>query len=445
MKRVYRGPLQDKSIVGWVIVATLMLGFLLTLKATDRTPLIPYAQYLVFFAQVLVMGCGLVLFVAKYKFHLCSGWSIYVWITLFLLWTLAIGSGLWSHAPELSIQRAIITFLPSLLLLIMVFVDDRPLSTFSSVAFCVVTVLSFLAFLSIVLYFFGNTSWRSEFRIQELCIGPLCVSQRVYGIQPFLRASSLFGNPNSFAGMLFFAVPLVLFLRSSGRISRFSFIAISSILACGLLLTMSRAGIGAAVVAASVYIFLSTRTILKRSVLLALFMVFSLALMLVFADSQVRGLDTRLSSDLNERGDAWVPLVESFFQSPLLGRGFGVSTEAILEQSAIDFGGHNAHLQLLSELGLAGYTIFILCFTIPMFVLIFKVDFRGDHSERVQAFTACLAILSAVLLHQVVEGSLLRFSFLTQFWFFIVGSMVRLGHLGTTANLPAAIRVDGAA
>lgn len=415
------------SSIGWIIIFLLLANFfLMELKTPARSFLFPFGPYISFLIQVGVLFLTIFMFSREFRIDFCSGWFFALMISMLGLFSLSLMSGIWSRHPTLTLARAVITFLPVFLIFFVLFADQRPLDLFVKFSYFFVVVVFFLSLISVVLYFFGALI-EKPIKIQQICMGPTCISQRVYGREPFLRASSLFGNPNSFAGVLIFATPLLIFLKRIYFFTTKEFFLYGSVIFFGLLITFSRTGFTVVFLSSLIYLFFSMKKTYSRvlffvlSLLLVFFILMGVVVLQDFYDSE------RFVFDLNDRDNAWLPLVESVRNNFLLGVGFGVSSESILSVQGVEISGHNAHLQLLSELGMLGYIGFTF-FWLPAFLMVLVKLLRDRLEKNIrEILSVSSAIVISVMIHQMFEGSLLRYSYLTILWFFIFFLMVRVG------------------
>ena len=138
---------------------------------------------------------------------------------------------------------------------------------------------------------------------------------------------SLTGNPNSLASWL------MITLNNCGtvvanRLSRFKFILLFGVQVIALLLTFSRAGIGATIIIMGLLYVLSARKRsrqLRRTAVLFLLLFVSVFILNYLVELSP-ALKNRLMVGLNERGPAWYLAWNEFIQRPLTGVGLAFLT-----------------------------------------------------------------------------------------------------------------------
>ena len=399
---------------------------LLNLRTPDRDYFLAHAPYIMFLLQV-----GLPFLILPYmKLNIHKTYNVIkiIMIVLFLLMLYSFLSSLWSEFPELVLKRTLIIYLPLFLIGFLTWCDPEPLLTYVKVARGIVFFVITLSVIGILLYFFGSLNSQ----VQSFYIGPITIAQRVYGDTPILRISSLLGNPNTLAMWLLLSLPLTLYLIHIRKIGRFLGEAGFFIQFLALLLTFSRTGIGATLIALISYYLLAPNIArkLKRIFLVALITI------VVFCSIFILGVvqfDTkRFSFDLNDRDKAWSLIIHEFWENPLFGTGFGVSNEVILNPSGINVSSpHNAYLHTLVEIGLLGYCLFFLIWFIPLVYYISKFRHVGDKEKR-YTLDVCASLLIAFCVHQFFESHILRYSFHNLYWYYLIFLLVHPSLYETT-------------
>lgn len=416
--------------VGNVIFLILLGTALLNLQTPTREYLVLYAPYLMLMLQV---GLPMMLF-PRLRLCLDKVYNnvMFVFVLLYLLFLFSLLSGFWGNLPGLVLQRSLMIYIPVLLIGLMVWADPKPLVTFVKIARGLVFFASTLAAIGILLYFFGSEVQIEGTRVQTLSLGPITLAQSVSGISPLLRISSLMGNPNTLAMWLLLSLPLTLYLIHIRKIGKWLGKITLVLQFIALVLTFSRAGIGATLLALAAYYYLSAPYFaikLKR-------FLFGLAVAGVVAGGIfMLGLDKldsqRFSIDLNRRDEAWDLLINAFKESPFLGVGFGLSYESVLEPYGLEITSHNAHLHILSEIGILGYCLFLILWLFPLRKSL--IEFR-DVLVKEQRFTLIVgaSLLVSLFAHQFFESSLLRYGFHTLFWGYLLFVVVHPRMKGVT-------------
>jgi len=399
------------------IILILFGTALLSLRTPARDYLIPLAPYLQLGLQVGVFV--LCIPFVRIKMQSQNFWFLIVFLALFVV---ALSSSFWSSFPDLVFRRTLMILSTSLIIAVLAFADKHPQATFTRLAKALALFGAVISLFGLVAYFWGKLELTDFGRVQSLVIGPFKISQRVYGSAPFLRISSLFGNPNTLAAWLLVTLTMTIYLLlNSSRRATWGLLAV--IQGSALILTFSRAGISATLVSLVLlwYFSGSKHRSRKRRTFILGFLVLSLVSVLVLHPFRLPQSE-RLSVDLNLRELAWAPLWASIRNNPMLGVGFGVSYEAILEPEGLEFGAHNAFLAIMSELGLPGFSLFLLLWLIPIWYARRKLQFAPSPTRLVLA--TCLAISLALIPHQAFEGSILRYGFHTLLWVYLLCLMV---------------------
>lgn len=250
-------------------------------------------------------------------------------------------------------------------------------------------------------------------RKDELVILGIKAAQCTLGPPTSLRMCSLTGNPNTFAMLLIFAVISVIYLRTQKKIRSLSAILLIALLGYGHVLALSRTGIVATLFGAVTIILLQWIKSPPRS--LQVLTAITLVIIGAIGVIQVTG-DTRLlSAGLSGRAEIWDSLLDSIRANMWVGRGFGISSEAILYEAGQNLSGHNLYLVLLSEVGLPASLMFVGFYFISILFAIKKM--RSGQPEMLLVAT----FLAAFLVHQIAEVHVLRFSSMNALFFIIAG------------------------
>jgi hypothetical protein len=341
-----------------------------------------------------------------------------------VIWTLtalvATSTVFWSPLPGLTLQRVLLVFVAGVVLVHLVSADRQPARTLQWMARGLVALAAILGVIGIGLLAVGQIRWTSDGIVQSFDLGVVTVGQRLVGAPPFLRITSLAGNPNGLATWLVFGLIMLPIAMPSRRRRHWRLILGLPIVAA-LVLTMSRTGLAAAVLGAIIFQTVSRGlrwSTFAPLALGALILTASLALILDQVGLDVTTTD-RVTLSLSDREAAWRPLTEAWQQRPWTGQGFGVGYEALLQERGLHFGAHSGHLALLAEFGLLGYA--------GVLVLWIMAAFRGLAATNVgrmprEAGAACLAVLAAYFVQQFFEASLLRFTFASFFWLYSVAA-----------------------
>ncbi|MGG1557881.1 O-antigen ligase family protein [Geobacillus thermoleovorans] len=355
--------------------------------------------------------------------------DINIFLLLFFYWCLF--TSFWSEYPLETLLRVIIIFIPSFIIIILVSNEKQKIKLFIKLARVFVICFSILAGIGLLLRIFGNILYINGQRIEVITLGPISISQQLLGIPPFFRITSLTDNPNTLAMWMAFSLTLCVFLYYVGKLSFKLFFFNFILQLSALLLTISRAGIATAIISL-LLIYLMTK---RRKIIYIIFilLVSIILISIIMSNKNLLILSNysqlRLSTDLNSRQDAWMPLVEYISNNPFLGTGFGVSFEAILQKKGLEIAAHNVYLIIFSETGLLGGSIFLLFWIYSIIISLFLYknsrSFRLSKEEHFSVLV-CFAFLVALLFHQFFEGKIMRLDFMHFIWIYLISHVSSL-------------------
>jgi hypothetical protein len=399
----------------------LMCMPVLSLQIPAKLYLEPYVPFLTLGLQICIPFITIINTRIKPSGDFSHLYPLFSILLALFFWS--IFSGLWSMFPSLVIQRSLLVWVPLLLLILVVWSDPNPIDSFRKISLGWVAFVFLLSIIAVFLFFFGTLIIQEDYSVQQFTLGPLTLAQCVMGIPP-LRVCSLTSNPNVFASWILFAVPLTLYLRNIKQLNRFVAAIVTLFLLVALLLTMSRTGIIITLMSIATYFFFSTTNINYRVFRFLLILIILISIAIGASQLSVLKSDfvlesERFSLDLNSRDIITSILVDSLIKNSILfGVGFGVASEAVLQPAGMEFSSHNAHLQLLVETGLIGYSLFFVAYLSGLFSAIRALRlFKGDLRFLLSAL---VSIQFTLFFHQVFEGSFLRYDFSTLFWGYIL-------------------------
>lgn len=400
------------KIPGRILSFTLFLFAILSTKATNREPLIPYSEYF----QIAALSAPTLLFLIFLKPAINRFGKIILFLLFFTL-ILSLHSATLSDYQSVSIRRIALVFISTFTIFIFTVSDKTPEKTFLKNSWLLAIFGSLTSTYGLTLYLFGSVASYENYTIQQISLILTNLEQRVYG--PNLRISSLFGNPNTFAAILMVTIT---FSYAASLLSRRRKIAWVLILIqiFALLLTSSRTGIATTLLSllSAWYISKDSRGRTKAQAFLTL-IAFVLVSSLIFAfNSSYLDVSSKIGAPdlLSERNLAWALLISSIIQSPFYGVGFGVSDESILYPGGLDFGAHNIYLALFAEIGIFG----LLTVLVLWIAGVAYGYFITKHAERELRVIVGVStsFLFALLIHQIFEAGVLRFSFTSLLWIY---------------------------
>ena len=361
-----------------------------------------YAYAFVLFALTFIF-----VFFRKKDFNIRESELSY-WILLVVFFGYLLLTAFVSKDMLLTVSRVAINFLP-LFAFALVYSQSDTNNTVRLLMNAIVAITLFSFGFLIILHFFGSRSFINDVGWIN-SIGPFYQNQ--FGLKPFYRYSSIFSNPNILAMWMLFTVTAYEFTRFKYDKKRSYWMYIIYLLL--LYFAFSRAGMLSVIIFYSVLIFLlsskKTKSIMLVSTGLAGFAAVLLYLGL-FSGISSGGGEERLSFSLNARDVAWSALFKSIAANPLVGIGFGVSSESILQPTGLSFSAHNVHLQMLSEIGIIGYVLFVIIYFYPVVV-------SSTRKQQSKSDLVLISFLIAFFIHQSFENTLFRGGLPHLLWFF---------------------------
>ncbi|MBW7643020.1 O-antigen ligase family protein [Geobacillus thermoleovorans] len=322
--------------------------------------------------------------------------------------------------------RVFMIYLPSFILLILVSTDKDKVKTFLAITKIFCTFLSIISGIGLTLRLFASTQYLGGKWIGKLTFGPFSIYQELYGIPPFLRITSITNNPNTLALWLVFSITFCVLLYRIGKFSFKAFVFHFVLQMTCLFLTISRGGILSTLISLFlIYVMSKKQRIIYISSLLLIILVFLFSFVLEEGRSFPVGDYTqwRISIDLNSRQDAWIPLIREIIEHPLLGCGFGVSSEAILQKQQLDISAHNLYLMIFSETGLLGGSLFLLFWFLSIIRVFSLYKYAKKLSLSKQEYYSvlvCFSLQVSLLFHQFFEVKLLRLDVVHFIWMYLI-------------------------
>jgi len=332
--------------------------------------------------------------------------------SIWLLITVAFSENLY-----LSLQRYLLIVIPTIILFIITFQTKNKKNLFIQFSKMIVTIGVILGLYGLFLSFFGQVVFLSNGTFQQFSLGPLRMQQRILGTFPEIRISSFTRNPNSLSIYIFLSIVSAYYLKKEKILKNKYFYAILIIEIATLLSAFSRSIIIVTLISLIVLYILTTKTTVRHTLYSTVFFILVMLGTFTFWNEILLKVEnTRLSLDLNNRGDAWNILIDYALDNYVTGSGFGVAFEIILSNS-IDFGAHNAYLLIIAESGLMGISIFVI---FVASILIYGVNniIRNQSNGNHFIYIFLFIIVIGILVHQMVEAQLFRLSPTFFIWVF---------------------------
>ncbi|WP_062237242.1 O-antigen ligase family protein [Fictibacillus sp. FJAT-27399] len=418
------------------LVVLVIISFFIFIPVTiEMNPLLPYGN-IIFICSVLAL-----FFVSLFdgrRVILLNNSLINVLMLFYILFSYCLFSSLWSNMPLQVLWRSFIVFVPSVIIG-MLFLKEQDLYKTMILFYKALMIFGLLlGSIGLFIYSFGDIIWQGDLVYNSLNIGLISLNQTLYYSSGVYRISSLTGNPNNLGFMLFFSISSAFGLYYMKKINIFLFITTVTILITSLIFTFSRNSWFATLISIFlINLFIHPRALSKRNKIIKLILFFfffvlcSLGLLFLYWYLYNSfSSNTRLSLDLNGRIVAWDLLKKVINENPLFGTGFNTSAELLKKESGgLVNHSHSLYLAILSELGIFGCSIFVIIMLfvfIPIFSTLFNFRKRHYLKKEYIPFLVNSCILVVILIHQIVEISILRFNFFNVIWIFILFGTLQL-------------------
>lgn len=329
-----------------------------------------------------------------------DGFIVLILFTLLFLFSVI--SSFWAAYPILTAQRTLLTFTLPIIIFYIVSLDNRRAQTFQLLSQITVVFGTMFGLIGIILYVFGDFGTAGEGTIQYIAIGPIELSQDVYG--PENRISSLLGNPNTLAGFHVASIPLTLImLRQTHRKWAYSLALIIQV--TSLFLSGSRNGFVAVACGLTVILLLLNPKILmdSKNIMKAVSMALGSAMvvLIVFPVKRIFDISSAALGDAG-RLEMWISIWEYFVSNPL-GAGFGISREAI---PGVHRSPHSDYFAIIGELGLIGLVLYSLLIGITILYGLRKYIHASTTDQLYLA--GAIAVFIAFTVHGFAETTVTR-------------------------------------
>lgn len=396
---------------------------LLGLELWPQKPLVPYATVLALAMQIGIFVVAMPLL--RIRLTALSLTVVVLWL-LFFIWSLL--SGFWSAYPLHSFKRSLVVFVPSLLLLLLVYGDGRPIETFWKVLFGLTYLGGGLAFGGLLLYFMGSSIYLDQWQaLNVISLGPIQVAQLNHLMGSWQRISSFVSNPNVLATWLMITLLATMALYISGRLRLATASVLGGVQVLALFFTFSRTAIGALALALLLYAFLQKRkTGFKfiSGVLVVLLLTTGLLMLLnlYFTNPDENAL-VRSNTLLSNRELAWMITWDTYIKQPIMGVGFGSTYDALLKDRGVNIlHPHNIFLSVLAETGMVGFLFFFGLWGLGLGVGLYRKNKALTLEQNPAAihFTITCVLLTAFLIHHIFEVMVLRVSVYTLIWVYFI-------------------------
>lgn len=422
-----------RSISSFFVFSILTLSLLGNLSIHPEGVSFFGASY--WFVVVFVSGMFFLISFPLLKVHLKGSARILVFLFMcfFLVSMFFVVVG--GYAQE-SFIRLLMIMVPTFVIFALMTTNDDD-GLFNMLAlYCKAIVLVSILLVMVSLYIssVGSVRYSSDGKmIQEAMLFGIRVGQYASEGTGAFRASSLTKNANIFAAVLMLSALALFFLKkiNSGLFGSFWLFTLASLfVATGLFITFSRGSMVSLFLGVAVFIFLSVPSASNRVFLILVGSVLLGVALIVGLFFRVDGLgEGRLAFDLSGREVIWGIAVDKILSNPLSGIGIGVSDYFLEKSGSYHLSMHNSHLNILLEVGVVGYFIYLGMVVWSLTTLVKSVAYSTDYRSRSLNVFVC-SVLVALLALQFVESSVFQFTHLHfVFMFFMIMSVVYRGRV----------------
>lgn len=247
----------------------------------------------------------------------------------------------------------------------------------------------------------------------------------VHGIDGVPRFGSIIGEtPNNLAMINMIAVIFCIgyyFKFRKNYVFLYSVLIINILL---LLLSFSRLSILATILGVIFFFSLVSENKMSLFRKLLVFGIFAVSLVVILElsyDLVEILIEKTKNKGLTNRDSIWLLAMEYFYENPILGIGYGLSKEYVLERNGLPYSHlHNLYLKLLVETGILGLFSFIVFCGYILAAGLKKVKKQND----IELYVA-LTIFVVFLFHSLGELTILSKTYRTMLWFFMVAFILK--------------------
>lgn len=233
-----------------------------------------------------------------------------------------------------------------------------------------------------------------------------------------IRVFSVFGNPNILAEYLIMSIPVsvALFWNSKRLIKKLIFSLTTMVLACTLILTLSRGGWLGVVFGIFVFIFLVEKRLLFLCIPVGLLSVFVLPQSII---NRIQTIGSLTDSSNAWRITTWQITTDIIRDHWIAGVGFGYmpfkKTFETYIRTMPNFHAHNTYLEIAAELGITGIILFIiLIFVIYKYAIINSKESKDKYIKVITA--GLLGGIASLMFQGLVEHVLFMPKIIITFW-----------------------------
>lgn len=372
--------------------------------------------YIILLIQFLIFCINIknIIYYKKYKDIDFKKYIYLFWILIFI----SIISSIFSPTFLLSFKRILLVYLPIIMLSLLILLSDKKVIIFNKILKIYIIFTSLLSIYGIFLITLGKVE-RIPYGFNYIKIIHFYLGQVVMGQPPIYRISSLTTNPNTLGILVTIGILSLFYLKYSNNLNKIIYYGLLLLNSITLLYSQSRAAIISCIIMVTIFLLsglnLDIISAIKEKLTKKRVIIFTVIfILIIFFIVNIPLINNRLGAGLNSRSESWIYLIESIFEKPFIGVGFGTSYENILLPNNVLIGAHNFYLSLVSEIGTIGFFIFMFLW----FSIIFNSIKKYIKIEDINIKTLYRFIFSyniGLLFHQMVENQLLRFNFVMLF------------------------------
>jgi O-antigen ligase len=414
-----------------ILLIAISLFFTFIPMSVDYIPLVPkpLGYYVLF---ILIFSLSLKFINDMHFFRFDS--NMLILFLYYILFIYCFTSALWSDFPQEVAWRASITFLPGILVGLIILNDNKIDITVSKFLYYQMFIGLLLSIIAITLFFSSPVYWNPQGYLYNIVnFGAFKLGQVILTSSNIMRLSSITGNPNIFGYLLFLSLSSTFTLLYNKKSNKLYLGLAFIVQFIALILTYSRTSIAVTLLFLLMYTILMlpvtkgySKKVFTYFIAFISFIILIMIPLIILLNGQH---NQRLSLDLAGRTKGWSILIGNFQQNPILGSGFGTSSE-ILNAGKVDMNhAHSMYIGLMSELGLLGIFImlvfaFVILITTISTIYPFNNKFIKNNNYAIYISVTLQMLL--ILVHQLFEFHLFRITYLNFIWLIMLFFVITL-------------------
>lgn len=325
-----------------------------------------------------------------------------LFLSLNIFGLIALSSSIYSKYPSLTLSRSLQYIIVINCMYYVLGHIKNLKETFELISKLSIYFILIACAYALIISYFGDSSYLKGKKINYIEIFGFKFYQNIHGT----RISSFMENPNILGFQLMVSILFCLYYIREYRSIWFTIIG--AILLYTLILTQSRASLLGLIISSIFFIYYAYlasfryRNLIITTALIGLFAVIVYFSVYPNSIEALYSIMGKRNSALSGREVAWSALLTQIKETPLMGIGYRISTEAILQENLIShiFHAHNLYLAILSEIGIIGLLAFLWIYLTPF---IRYATQKNNKSKPNTLLLASLSILLAFLANQFFE------------------------------------------